>query len=308
MQAAIKLGTRFYRVAAAGVPPAAAAFEPHPRKGKEDCVTCCDPCGCPHKALVDEYYFWLVDGAYYQPPQTPVPTSYQVPPTDTDQDYQEGYQNDFYDPSQQEAVLWQDTSQSPKLLYWQASPLVRLAWCRVRDGAFQEPRQSDLGVAITTGRKAISPFSGGTPIRCISPSATRSRRTATPTRRRPASATIWRRTRRRRCRYPFRPRRRRASPPHCLPIPTSSTTHPARICSRFRRSVRRSRSRVPSRRIAGSRRCSIGIASPSIRCTGIAPGSNATRSHPQPSAEPAGERQGRDLPQPVEWERRRARA
>ena len=160
MQAAIKLGTRFYRVAAAGVPPAAAAFEPHPRKGKEDCVTCCDPCGCPHKALVDEYYFWLVDGAYYQPPQTPVPTSYQVPPTDTDQDYQEGYQNDFYDPSQQEAALWQDTSQLPKLLYWQASPLVRLAWCRVRDGAFQEPRQSDLGVAITTGAQGDLTFLG----------------------------------------------------------------------------------------------------------------------------------------------------
>src|SRR5262249_32856180 len=79
MECAIRLGTRFIRVAAAEYPPASAEFEPrhkcHPQatktgeqsKDKECCVTCCKECGCEHPAHVDEYYFWLIDAEYFDP-------------------------------------------------------------------------------------------------------------------------------------------------------------------------------------------------------------------------------------------------
>ena len=72
MEAAIKLGTRFVRVAAAGYPPASTPFEPwktsRPAGTKEEsCVECCTECGCRHPAHVDEYYFWLVDGRHFDP-------------------------------------------------------------------------------------------------------------------------------------------------------------------------------------------------------------------------------------------------
>jgi Tc toxin complex TcA C-terminal TcB-binding domain len=147
MEAAIRLGTRFYRVAAAGVPPAEMSFTPHPHYGAEDCVTCCEQCGCKHPALVDEYYFWLIDGKLYQPPVTPTPSGFTAPPGD----YQNGYQQDLYDPILQEAALWQDPEQLPGLLQWPASPMVRLAWCRVHNGQFQQPRRSRHGVPVQSG-------------------------------------------------------------------------------------------------------------------------------------------------------------
>ena len=68
MEAAIRLGTRFWRIAAAGAPPGGAEFAPR-RAGwlPADCVTCCEECGCEHPPHLDEYYFWLVAGAVYEP-------------------------------------------------------------------------------------------------------------------------------------------------------------------------------------------------------------------------------------------------
>jgi hypothetical protein len=159
MEAAIRLGTRFYRVAAAGIPPAAMAFKPHQPPEEEECVTCCEECECCHPALVDEYYFWLIDGEFYDPPVTPVPSGFTAPPPG---DYQNGYQLDFYDPVQQEAALWQDTNQLPQLLLWEPSPMVRLAWCRVHNGEFQQPRRSHFGVPIQPGSAADLVFLGRT--------------------------------------------------------------------------------------------------------------------------------------------------
>lgn len=151
MEAAIRLGTRFYRVAAAGIPPAAMSFRPHHSPEDDGCVTCCEECGCCHPALVDEYYFWLIDGEFYDVPVAPVPSGFTAP---TPGDYQDGYQLDFYDPVQQESALWQDTSQLPQLLEWDPSPMVRLGWCRVHNGEFQQPRRSQFGVPIQTGSAA----------------------------------------------------------------------------------------------------------------------------------------------------------
>ena len=156
MEAAIRLGTRFYRIAAAGTPPAASGFEPHKRPpGEGECVECCRECGCPHPARVDEYYFWLIDGGIYTPP---APSS--AIPTTAPDDYQQGYQDDYYDPSQQQSVFWQDPSQLPQLLEWPPSFTVRLAWCRVHNGEFQQPRRSVQGVLVTDFRTADLVFQG----------------------------------------------------------------------------------------------------------------------------------------------------
>jgi receptor-binding and translocation channel-forming TcA subunit of Tc toxin/ABC toxin-like protein len=146
LKTAIRLGTRFWRIDAAGLPPAGNRLAPYPHRGPEDCVTCCEECGCGHPAVIDQYYFWLVDGQFYEPPVTPTPTGFSPPPPGT---YQYGYQQDFYDAGQQEAALWQDPAQLPQLLQWQGSPMVRLAWCRVHNGVFQQPRRSVFGVAIS---------------------------------------------------------------------------------------------------------------------------------------------------------------
>lgn len=143
MEAAIRMGKRFIRIAAAGVPPAAMSFEPHKDHDGDCGVTCCEECGCTHPALIDEYYFWLIDSCFYEPPAPPTGITAIEP-----DNYEYGYQDDFYDPAQQEAAFWQDTTQLPELLAWSPQPLVRLAWCRVHNGEFQQPRRSRKGLAI----------------------------------------------------------------------------------------------------------------------------------------------------------------
>lgn len=153
MQAAIRQGQRFYRIAAAGAPPAASAFHPHSRDAEP---ACCAECGRVHPPLVDEYYFWLVDAVQYSEPpnngqggdQSPEPLNYEF-----------GFQNDYYDPTQQDAIPWQDDTRLPTLLAWQPNPAVRLAWCRVHDGEFQQPRRSVDCVTIGSGATDLV-FSG----------------------------------------------------------------------------------------------------------------------------------------------------
>jgi hypothetical protein len=141
MEAAIRLGTRFWRIAAAGAPPGAAEFEAHPRATA--CVSCCEACGCEHPLHLDEYYFWLIPSSVYEPPSTPAPTGFAAIG-----DYQNGDQDDFYDPVQQTSTVWQDPTQLPQLLAWPASPTVRLAWCRVHNGQFGQPRRSAFVVRV----------------------------------------------------------------------------------------------------------------------------------------------------------------
>ena len=171
-------------------------FEPHPRKDKEDCVTCCAECGCEHPALVDEYYFWLVDGAFYQPPATPVPTSYTS--ADRPGHRLSGRLSErFLRPvAAGSGALAGHDATAQAALTGRRSPMVRLAWCRVHNGEFQQPRQSDLRRRDQPGAKADLIFLGrNCRFAVLSRSATPCRRTATPIRRRPASATTWRRTR-----------------------------------------------------------------------------------------------------------------
>lgn len=126
IEAAIRLGTRFFRVAAAGVPPAAEGFQPsdfHAEPG------CCSVCGAFHPPLVDEYYFWLVGSRLFDPAE----------------------QEEYYDPELQVSQPWHDPDTLPTLLGWKSAPAVRLAWCRVHDGRFFDPRVSDQALQLSTG-------------------------------------------------------------------------------------------------------------------------------------------------------------
>ena len=134
MESAIGMGQTFYRIAAAGVPPASA-----------DCKclgnptgACCKECGCKHCPLVDEYYFWLIPCQYYVEPSNPQQNSSSGSATNPD-DYQYGFQDDFYSQSDQQSG-WQDPTQLPQMLLWNSSPMVRLGWVRVHNGEFQQPR------------------------------------------------------------------------------------------------------------------------------------------------------------------------
>lgn len=132
LQAAVRLGTRFLRIAAAGEPSATSLFMPVANASSP----CCCDCGRVHPPVMDEYYFWLVNSEYYDPTVLNVAdkTLYQdadwgVAPDDMTSD-------------------WHRPAQLPKLLAWPTKPMVKLAWVRVHNGEFQTPRYSDDGVHV----------------------------------------------------------------------------------------------------------------------------------------------------------------
>ncbi len=135
LQAAVRLGTRFLRIAAAGEPPATAMFMP----AAPSASPCCCDCGRAHPPVMDEYYFWLVNSEYYDPAVLNAAdrTLYQdadwgVVPGDMTSD-------------------WHRPAQLPKLLAWPTKPMVKLAWVRVHNGEFQTPRYSDDGAHVILG-------------------------------------------------------------------------------------------------------------------------------------------------------------
>ena len=147
MEAGIRIGTRFFRIAAAGMPPAASLFEPHTTHDADTCVTCCDECGCSHPALVDEYFFWIIPAEIYEPP-TAATLAGAPPGYVSTGDFQNGFQDDYYDSVQQQSAVWQDPERVPQLLQWEPKPAVRLAWCRIHNGEFQQPRQSQRALRV----------------------------------------------------------------------------------------------------------------------------------------------------------------
>ena len=153
METAVRLGTRFWRIAAAGTPPGAGEFTPHAQVGAADCVSCCAICSCEHPPCLDEYYFWLIPGAIYE--QQTAAAAAPAGFTATG-DYQNGWQDDFYDPVQQTSTVWQDPTQLPQLLAWPASPAVRLAWCRLHNGQFGQPRRSAFAVRVDPASSSSS--------------------------------------------------------------------------------------------------------------------------------------------------------
>jgi hypothetical protein len=142
MKAAIKLGRRFIRLAASGYPAASTSFHPRKPSSKPDtkdekCVECCCECGCHHPFHVDEYYFWLLDAQHFEPRKQ---TTYN--------DTFDAEQTSYYDQNTQCASPWHDPNQLPNLMQWPSGRMVRLAWCRVHNGEFQQPRVSEMGLEI----------------------------------------------------------------------------------------------------------------------------------------------------------------
>jgi hypothetical protein len=143
MTAAAELGTAFLRIAAAAPPPAALPFAPRPGAGAGGC---CEDCRDDRRWLIDEYYFWLL------PAETFVyddQTDLQSGDDGFTPSHQFGFQDSYYDQIQQQSAEWDDADQVPQLLAkWKPQPAVRLAWCRVHDGQFGQPRKSDLVVQV----------------------------------------------------------------------------------------------------------------------------------------------------------------
>ena len=113
-ESAIRMGRKFYRIAAAGVPPASSDCK---CQGKHHEEVCCKDCVCKHAALVDEYYFWLVPGQYYSESPNPQQNGSAASTANPD-DYQYGFQDDFYSQSEQQSG-WQDPTQLPQMLAWE---------------------------------------------------------------------------------------------------------------------------------------------------------------------------------------------
>ena len=139
IEAAIRLGVRFLRVAAAGEPPALTRFAPRHAESETD-VYC--ECGKRHPAIVDEYYFWLLDSRYFDDPNNPnlAITQDVTPAQDATWNW--------------ETLEWRDNNGNPDLnampalLLWDSKPMVQLSWCRVHNGEFQQPRRSVEGVPV----------------------------------------------------------------------------------------------------------------------------------------------------------------
>ena len=124
VEAAVRLGVRFWRVAAAGYPVASAKPEPSSASAS---LGCCMECGQPHAATADEYYFWIMDSRHY----TKVFQSADVTVSGTDG-----------------RSAWHTDETLPTLLVWDSQPMVHLMWSRVHNGELQPPRRSAEGVRI----------------------------------------------------------------------------------------------------------------------------------------------------------------
>ena len=123
-QTAVRLGTRFIRVAAAGIPP-----------------------GTPYsdRSILDEYYFWLTEGKRYDP-------------ADAKKDADTG--STGKDPKIDPTSDWDDSTKLPELLHWPSRKLVHLSWTRVHQGVFDPPRRSDEGVSLKEGDVPDLKFKG----------------------------------------------------------------------------------------------------------------------------------------------------
>jgi Tc toxin complex TcA C-terminal TcB-binding domain len=143
LQAAVRLGTKFIRVAAAGIPPATTTFKP--KCGTSESSACCSVCGKVHPALMDEYYFWIEETQYYDEQQQIAewgavadnPQKKMIGDAQTD---------------------WHRPDKLPGLLHWKSKRMVHLHWCRVHNGEFQQPRQSYEGVQVAAAEPALAPL------------------------------------------------------------------------------------------------------------------------------------------------------
>jgi hypothetical protein len=123
VRAAVRLGTRFIRVAASSIPPAV------PYVASQKKSHCCQ-CGETHAPFIDEYYFWLQETKRFDIGDAVQVADLGVKPTDP-------------------SSAWEEPPALPKLLHWPSEPMVHLFWARVRCGVLEPRRRSDRGVHAT---------------------------------------------------------------------------------------------------------------------------------------------------------------
>jgi hypothetical protein len=132
IQAAVRLGCRFVRVAAAGLPLA----KPFAPCGSESEGVCCADCGFRHEPEVDEYYFWLLDSRWFEADAVTQDADVGVLPPEL-------------------ISAWHDPERLPGLLEWPSEPTVQLLWSRVHNGEFQQPRRSSEGLPVDASALAF---------------------------------------------------------------------------------------------------------------------------------------------------------
>ncbi|KYC35938.1 hypothetical protein WA1_48895 [Scytonema hofmannii PCC 7110] len=154
LQAAVRLGTKFIRIAAAGIPPATTTFKP--KCGVSESSACCSVCGKVHPALMDEYYFWIEETRYYDAKEYDAKEGAIEQIAEWGAIADDPQQNIVGDPQ----TDWHRPNKLPGLLHWNSKPMVHLRWCRVHNGEFQQPRQSDKGVRIQKDMTPQLVFSG----------------------------------------------------------------------------------------------------------------------------------------------------
>ena len=132
-KAAVRLGTTFIRVAAASVPPAMwASRDEETSSVKTPCY-----CGNSHAPVMDEYYFWLEKGEYFNDENAIQDANLGVIPPDP-------------------ATDWERDATLPKLLHWPKQHLVHLHWTCVHYGEFSPPGRSSEGQAYDPGSESPS--------------------------------------------------------------------------------------------------------------------------------------------------------
>lgn len=145
LQAAVRLGTRFIRIAAASVPPASTNFSPKCQPQEQS--ICCCTCGKTHSPLMDEYYFWLEDARHFTAQEQVAEWGAIA------EDTAAGISGD-------PLTDWHRDETLPGLLHWESASMVRLRWCRVHNGEFQQPRTSHEGVRVMAGSLPELEFTG----------------------------------------------------------------------------------------------------------------------------------------------------
>jgi hypothetical protein len=163
IQAAVRLGTPFVRVAAAGIPPAATAFTPRTAADK---VGCCAECGKQHAPVVDEYYFWLQDARCFEAVGQDAEAG--IGPGGGSGEGKGPALSIVSHPPKAQPALGEDDGTSgwhrpgelPRLLNWESRPLVYLVWCRYHNGEFQQPRRSDEGLRVDSNAAPALDFRG----------------------------------------------------------------------------------------------------------------------------------------------------
>ncbi|KAJ0417375.1 hypothetical protein BJY00DRAFT_208344 [Aspergillus carlsbadensis] len=127
LRAAIRMGTQFIRVPAAGFPQGLPISAPWSKFTERSCC-CVQKDDYP---LVDEYWFWIADGRQFKDIRERQNADIgSSGPLDTQSD-------------------WDKPTELPELLQWPDHPTVYLYWTRFRSEQYEPPRCSTEGVEVS---------------------------------------------------------------------------------------------------------------------------------------------------------------